>query len=272
LILFAADGGTTYVMGIQTIFPMVVSGFRPRQIGFYIGAADVGWEVGGMPYINTTSADSAYSQKTPYIELGRDIGQTSKRSFFDNFNRDSLGNNWLLGRYDGWSGTSGGSNLSLSGYRVVNKSNQLVDQRAWGMYTVPLATDRVTCEFDIASGSGTTSGVLICASSTQSNMMTLAVTSSGSALVTVDDPIGNGASSRASSGTGGPGRWSLTYSDADNTFRAYKNGTQVLSWVDSGNVIAHGQGQRFCGMFIDYKNSGVGSPIDNWHAYDIVEA
>ncbi|AKJ72570.1 minor tail protein [Gordonia phage GMA2] len=272
LVMFSADGGTTSVMGIQTVFPTVVSGFRPRQIGIDIGAAGISWDGDGNPFITTTNADSAYSQKTPYIELGRDIGQTAKRSFFDNFNRDSLGSNWLLGRYDGLNGTSGGSNLALRSYRVENVSDQPIQQRAWGMYTVPLATDHMSCDVDVTGNDSPECGLMICASSTQSNFMALSVTESTAVLVTANSPSGSGASIRATTSNAGAGRWSLAYNIADNTYRAYKNGTQVMSWVDSANTIQHGQGQRFCGMFIDHKNWNSGPGLDNWHAYDIVEA
>lgn len=272
LVMFSADGGTTSVMGIQTVFPTVVSGFRPRQIGIDIGAAGISWDGDGNPFITTTNADSAYSQKTPYIELGRDIGQTAKRSFFDNFNRDSLGSNWLLGRYDGLNGSSGGSNLALRSYRVENVSGQQIQQRAWGMYTVPLATDHMSCDVDVTGNDSPECGLMICANSTQSNFMALSVTESTAVLVTANSPSGSGASIRATTSNAGAGRWSLAYNIADNTYRAYKNGTQVMSWVDSANTIQHGQGQRFCGMFIDHKNWNSGPGLDNWHAYDIVEA
>ncbi|AKL88196.1 hypothetical protein GMA3_19 [Gordonia phage GMA3] len=271
LIIFSGSG-TVSIMGIQTVFPSIVTGFRPRQIGFDIGAGGVVSDPSGNPFISTINADSAYSQKTPYVELGRDIGQAAKRSFFDNFNRSSLGNSWLLGRYDSLNGTSGGSNLTIKSNRVENVSSQLTQQRAWGMYTVPLSTDNISCEVDVTGNDSPECGLMVCASSTQGNFMALSVTESTAVLVTANDPAGNGASIKSTTSNAGAGHWSLTYDIADNTFRAYKNGTQVMQWVDSGNQIKHGQGQRFCGMFIDHKIFNSGPALDNWHAYDIVEA
>ena len=270
ILLNCSMGNTVYVMGAQMITPSASTGFRPRRIGFNIAYNGLD-NMDGYPYISTITADSSYSQSTPYIELGKDIGQTAARSFFDNFNRDSMGNNWLLGRYDAVNHTSGGSNLSISGNSVQNPSWQLTTQRAWGMYTVPLATDRIACEVDIVSNKSVNCGIVICANSRQGNYVALGVDKDACAIATVNDIIGNGSVVRGTANTGGAGRWQLSYDINDNTFRVAKNGVVLIQWTDTGNVVRHGKGERFCGMYIDHSGFSSASNLDNWHAYDIVD-
>jgi hypothetical protein len=69
-------------------------------------------------------------------------------------------------------------------------------------------------------------------------------------------------------------QWRATYDGpiADggtNTYRVYRNGVKVIEWTDTGNVIAHGKGNRFCGALITHTTFVSGLRIDNWRAYDL---
>ncbi|WP_336791758.1 hypothetical protein [Gordonia malaquae] len=262
LVAFAADGNVQ-MMGVQMTTPAIATGFRPRRIGLDVAVADTSDSGSTIP---TLVADSGYTAKTVYVELGRDIGAADRRSLFDTFNRGALGQSWLLGV-----GSSGGAKLAIESNQVVNPSAQLLSQRSWGMYTAALATDHIACEVTVTGSDSPPSGIVICASSQQGNLAALVVTDTTASIVTADSISGAGATTRASASGGGAARWRLVYDPADNSFRGFRDGTQVLAWIDSGNVIKHGQGQRFCGMFIDHSVFNSGAALDGWHAYDVEE-
>lgn len=265
LILFNASANV-FIQGRQLTIPNTVSGFRPRNLGFETSSAYVQSDSEGY-YISTVNADASYSQKLPYAELGRNIGASDTRSFYDNFNRNSFGANWLLGRYDA-TPIGDGNLLTINGASVENTSRQIVWQRAWGFYTVPLATDNISCEVDVTGNDNVSCGIIICANSTQGNFAALDVLENQSRIITRSAARYSGGDTRATSSAGGKGRWKITYDSATNTYRAYKNGAEVMVWTDTGGFVRHGKGERFCGLYIEHALNNSGPRLDNWHAYD----
>ena len=259
MVQFRANANA-FVAGIQLPAPANTLGFRPLQIGMNRGA------FGAPATISQSAADSAYSGYTPYVQIGSDVGQlNAPRNFYDNFNRSILGSNWSAN----WRSASGGAYLTVSNDRLVNPtSGMALYQRSAALYTLPLMSDTISVEWDATGANGVYSGVIICATSSLSNYVALGIKSNSYSLSTFS-AFDSGVTERATGSVGGNGRWKLSYTQADNTYRIYKDGVFLDSWVDSGNVISHGKGNRFCGAQIDNSSFTTGSPIDNWHVYDL---
>ncbi len=59
----------------------------------------------------------------------------------------------------------------------------------------------------------------------------------------------------------------FTYTASSNTFTTYYNGTQVSTWVDSGNLVSHGPGRRYCGI-VQSSDSNTGVGVDSVRFYN----
>lgn len=266
MVQFRANANV-FVAGIQLPAPANALGFRPLQIGMNRGVSDA------PATISQSAADSAYSGYTPYVQIGSDVGQlNAPRNFYDNFNRSILGSNWAAA----WKTSSGGEYLTVRGNRMVNPtSGMLLYQRSAAIYALPLISDEIAIEFDISGANGSYSGVILCADSSLTNFATAMVKNDTVGIWSTNGTINTSPTERGTAASSdNNGRWKATYSPSANAFRLYKPGasTPIVSWVDSGNVVTHGKGKRFCGVQIDNNAFTVGSPIDNWNAYDVVAA
>lgn len=259
-------GGTVYVAGIELPAPSNPFSFRPLATGLV--------RDGTAPStIATSAADLASSGQTPYVQIGSDVGQlNAPRNFLDAFNRASLGANWALFT------TSGiGSPLALSSNRLVNPSSlTALYSRACGLYTLPLVSDEIAVEFDLTSSTNVYSCALMCASSSLTNVVQIAVKQDRVGIWTLPG-IGSDPYEQAAVATSGVAtRWIATCTEDTPgtwTYRVYKTTrtAPIVSWTDTGHTISHGKGKRFVGAEIDNYVFAQGSPIDNWHAYDITD-
>lgn len=250
------------IVGVNLPAPPNILGFRPAQIGLFRNVSDA------PGVISQSVADSSYSGLTPYFQFGSDVGQlNAPRSFFDNFNRGSLGNTWALFK-------SGGQDLFIESGRIAKPDFPLIAFRAGGVYTLPLATDDIAVEWDNISTESQSSGVILCSSSSFTNNMVVNVNTSYINFYT-NTNIGVAGTLQArvnNPGSSDNRRFKATYTQSDNTYRMYFDASSdvpILEWTDSGNIISHGKGKRYCGVQIDSASFVRGSAIDNWNAYDI---
>lgn len=250
--------GTVFIAGIELPAPAPLPGFRPNNIGF------IRTTNSAPSTISTAEMDAAYSAYTPYIQIGSDVGQlNAPRNFYDNANRSTgVGANWA--QISSWS-----THFTISSNQFAYSGT--TDGWQGGVYVLPLVSDNVWVEMDV-NGTSETSSLILCANSGLTNYATVDVDSGGTALFSATAI--NSGTSRATSGTGGTGRYRLAYNIADNTFRWYKyiggTLTQLGTWLDSGNVVTHGSGKRFAGLKIQRNFFNNGGPVDNWNAADVV--
>lgn len=60
------------------------------------------------------------------------------------------------------------------------------------------------------------------------------------------------------------------YDINENAFRSYRNGVLVNTWVDSGNVVPHGAGNRYGGLIVDTESGGnLGVSFDSFRMRDL---
>lgn len=251
---------TVYVAGASLPTDPNAWGFRPLQIGMERNGT-------APETIDTGSADAAYAAFVPYVQIGADVGQiNAARNFYDNFNRAALGAGWVPFRF-----MSSDSDIAISGSRLVKPAAALAQQVVAGIYALPLVSDNAAVEFDVTSVNSVPSGGLFCATSDFAASVGLLVTNSSVKIAKVSTSAWAGTTKTSVSRSGNAGRWKLTYTASDNTFRAYIDGVEVtaLAWTDSSNEIAHGKGHRFAGAHIQSISFTPGSPIDNWQAYDV---
>lgn len=230
--------------------------------------------------ISRDEADAAYTYLVAYVQIGSDVGQLdAPRNFFDNFNRDALGNSWQRWRWDTLAGWGGGNLLTIEDGRLVNPSGQLVAQRSAALWTLPLVSDAFALEWE-TSGETTSdaySGVILASTSSLTNFVYVAANNSTVGIYTAEN-LSTSVPQRATASTASNSnvtvQWRATYDGpiADggtNTYRVYRNGVLMTSWTDSSNAIAHGKGNRFCGALITHYGFSSGNRIDNWRAYDL---
>lgn len=248
--------GTVFISGVELPSATALPGFRPNNIGF------VRTTNSAPSTISTAEMDAAYSAYTPYIQIGSDVGQlNAPRNFYDNANRSTgVGANWA--QFSTW-----GSFSTITSNQFTY--NGTTDGWQGDLYVLPLATDKIFLEMDVVSTSDISS-LIICSNNTFTNNYALDVTSSGCTLYTATAL--NAGTSRASSGTGGTGRYRLTYTPADKTVRFYKQisgvWTSLGSWADSGDIVTHGAGKRFAGRKFRRNFFANGGPVDNWNSWD----
>ena len=261
--------GTVNIAGINLLAPLALPGFRPAQIGAIKPSGGLG--------ITYTDAEmlSWASGFTPYVQIGSDVGQIgNKRSFVDNFNRTTgMGPNWILRML-----ADKTVNLSIQGTSparyVDNTAHQLFETWADGQWVQPLATDDVGTQA-LMWGTNTTapSVLIINGNGGFSSWVQFAVWADKVRIYTCVSRDADGWTSRAEVPIGcDQSVWTtmkFTYDSATRTYRGFKNGTQIISWVDSGNIMPTGPGFRYTGIAIDHFNFNTGPFIDNWAAWDV---
>lgn len=231
--------------------------------------------------ISRAEADAAYTYLVAYVQIGSDVGQIdAPRNFFDNFNRSDIGNSWLLQRWSALNGIGGGVDLSIVDGVLRSTNSQLVEQRAAGLWTLPLVTDKICLEWESVGNAFNDrfSGAILCSASGLTNFIYVANDDDAVGIFTLPT-LGGSPSTRVqvstpSNNNVGTVTWRATYDGpvtqgGTNTYRVYRNGVLMTSWTDSSNAIAHGKGNRFCGALITHGQFSSGNRIDNWRAYDL---
>ncbi|GAC71046.1 hypothetical protein [Gordonia soli] len=247
--------GTVFLAGINWPYPNPIPGLRP-----YTGGAGRNPSTATPASIATATRDSMYTGPTPFLSLGIDIGQVNlPRTFYDNFNTNSW-NNWVRS-------TSAGQ-LSISNGRVTYGGSS--DGYQAGCYAYQTSTDQQSVQIDIVETKQLGGGLFLCGSSTPA-------WNNGASLSVYDEAAklyANGTEVASYTGSVGAGTYILRYNPTTNTFevlRLNSDGTTwavLISWVDAGNVIQHGRGRRFGGIWIRRQLFTNSSALDNFYLSD----
>lgn len=221
----------------------------------------------GTPAPSTIAAGTANGQHTstaiPYIEAGVDTGLASAPlSLSDNFN-GSLSQFWLMTGVNTLDATSNTFGITEGGS----------DGWSWGKFNTQLRTDQARVGFTTTSPNAEEQ-VLWFKGNGSGSHVGLAVTSSYATIYTMS---GGARTNRAQVAIGTVGAtYVLSYNAATKVFAVTRNGSQILTWTDSGNVAPTGLGNRFGGIGLHATRSGwfgltytQGSPIDDWLLADI---
>lgn len=242
--------GSVAVAGINLPYPTPISGFRP-----YAPGAGRKPSPAAPATIATATRDGMYQGNVPFLSIGIDVGQTQiPRYFYDYFNRTSFGARWSV-----WNA------IKLDGSAATHSGGWLDSGTGTATYSQPLLADAAVAEFDVSSDDGAV-GVGICGASGMSFAAWATVTDSTAAIQT------GSATSRTTraSASGGSGRYRLTYTPADQTYRLSRGGTKIVSWADTGAVVAHGAGRRWVGVMVTKTELQTAGRLNNWTAADVV--
>lgn len=235
-------------------------------------------------YTNTLSTNTSYTAAeiqtmidatavVPWIALVSTGNYETERSYYDDFNRsDGYGGLGLLWGYDAaatynWVYLLGGqvavepsigAGSNVEGARVFLRPTLSDDQR-------------VGATFYNLSSTTAEAGIMLGASIDFSNWVRLAITATGAKIYS---RIGGTVVARATQSTTGDNNveWFLAYSTSTNTYTAYRGDTVITSWTDSGNLMPHGELQRYGGIYISRVFTGGvdarGGTLDNWTLRD----
>lgn len=247
--------GSVAIAGVNFPNPTPLPGFRPYASGSGRNPSTTP----APTTIPTTTRDAMYTGPTPFVSIGIDVGQTQiPRFFYDDFNRSAIGMGWKE------FGT-----VQISGNRVQNSSSVFVSNASALMYTQPLVSDTVEVGADFSDLSASYSGVGMCCTSSLGGGVWLLVTDGSVSLNTgsYSSPTVRGSSSSVS-----PGRYTMRYTPSDNTYRVFKGDTSsspIITWVDSGHIVAHGVGRRWVGIVVRRDFLTLSAKVDNFTAADI---
>ena len=263
--------GAVNIAGINLLAPLALPGFRPAQIGAVKPSGGI------SPSYTDAEMVSWASGFTPYVQIGSDVGQIgAKRSFVDNFNRATgMGPNWILRMLaDKTKNLSIATGQTAEAKYVDNTANQLIETWADGQWVQPLATDDAATQCSMWGTNNTAPSVLILnGNGGFSSWVQFAVWANKVRIYTCVSREADGWTSRAEVPIGcDQSVWTVmkfTYDSATRTYRGFKNGTLIISWVDSGNIMPTGPGFRYPGIAIDHFNFNTGPFIDNWSAWDV---
>ncbi|AZG48856.1 hypothetical protein [Gordonia insulae] len=240
-------GGSVGIAGPNLPYATPISGFRP-----YAPGSGRDPSVTPVPStIATATRDAMYVGTVPFVSIGIDVGQTElPRYFYDDFNRATLGIRWA----------TRGEDVALDDGRLVKDGS---GNDGIAMYGQQLLTDKNSIEADLDVSAFGYAGLGLSCTYVMTGAW-LAADSGGSYIQT------GTFSSRTTRKTmsGGDGRYQLTYDPADNTYRAYKDGVFLDSWVDSTNIVPHGNGNRWTGLLVGGTFGNTGA-ADNFVAADV---
>lgn len=251
--------GTVFLAGVNFPNPTPLPGFRP-----YASGAGRNPSTTPTPStISTATRDAMYTGPCAFVSFGIDVGQTVlPRFFFDDFNRSSLGTRWI---------TYG--NIGIADNKVEYTGSVIANATAAAMYHQPLASDYVEVAADISINNEDV-GIGVCCTSSLGAGVWLIVEDGG---VWLDTGAYNSRTNRASASLPGAGRYFLTCTRPDEsspyTFRVHFgsiDNAPIISWTDTGNVVAHGLGRRWWGVLA--RRNGLINPsgrLDNVTARDI---
>lgn len=252
--------GTVHIGGLNFSNPTPLPGFRP----YAIGSARNPSTTPAPATISTATRDSMYVGPCPFVSIGIDVGQTQiPRFFFDDFNRSSFGPRWIT------YGTIG-----IVDNKVRHTGGIFSNSTAAAMYHQPLATDIAEVGFDIDLDN-LEAGAGMCCTSGLGSGVWLAVENDGVWIQT--GAYGSRTNRTTTIAAPGAGRYTLRCIRSDDdthyVFQAYfgdPNATDpILTWPDTGNIIAHGIGRRWVAVMARRVDIAPSSRLDNFTAADI---
>ncbi|ANA85339.1 minor tail protein [Gordonia phage Phlop] len=256
--------GAVHIAGINFFTPTPLPGFRPYTSGSQRNPSTTP----APTTIPTTTRDTMYTGPCPFVAIGIDVGQTEiPRFFFDDFNRASLGPRWI--RY---------GDIGISDNKVAYTGSAIANATAAAMYHQPLNSDVVEVGADLSVDAEDIGFGLCCTSGLGSGMW-LVLDEGGIAL---SSGAYNSRTARAVDDTDDPpsGRYTVrrtrSVDDTHYVFDVYfgdpsdEENEPILTWPDTGNVIAAGVGRRWWGLLA--RRNGLINPsgrLDNVTAADI---
>lgn len=257
---FRITSGTVALQGLDSLIPANPPGFLPRRVGMLRT---------GTISAPATMAESVWSSAAgfvPYVECGVDTGQASAPlSISDNFD-GSLSNQWMM---------SGANEIGIASNNIgiLQSGTSLADGWSWGKFNTQLHTDQA--EVGITATSTSAEEQVVWFKGSGPNLhVGLAISSSYATLYTMSGGTRTNRVQVAISTVDAD--YKVRYTASSKVFAVYRNGAQIGSWTDSGNVAPTGLGNRFGGVGLHATRGtwfGLGStkasPIDNWALADV---
>lgn len=257
---FRISSGTMALQGIDSLLTDNPPGFLPRRVGMLRSGTIT------APATMAESVWSAGAGFVPYIECGIDTGQASAPlSIADNFD-GSLSRLWMM---------TGVNEIGIASNNIgiVQSGTNLADGWAWGKFNTQLRTDQSEVGISV-TGISAEEQVVWFKGGGPAHHVGLAISSGYAVLYTM---LGGTRTNRTSIAIGtSDADFKVRYTAATKVFAVYRNGAQIGSWTDSGNVAPTGLGNRFGGVGLHATRGpwfGIGStkanPIDNWLLADV---
>lgn len=261
--LRVTGGGSHTIYGKTLTAGTTLSGLHPAKNG---GVRDGGSSTTSPATIDV-STSLTFTDDVPFFSCATDHGQDEVlREWIDTFERANggLGANW-------WNKTTAGSNyLEISSQTVRFKGTTDGEQSSG--YVYPLATDNGYLEINfIFDGSASArAGGFMCGNNAITNAAYLLANESTVYIAT--GTFGSVTNRASVSHTAAAGdNIGMYYVAATNTFEVYKNGgaSPILEWEDTGNVVSHGLGNRFVGLWMERTPFNSAGSIGKFIARDI---
>lgn len=268
--VFNQAGRWTQPTGLVTANIMLIAGGgggAQGGISTTTGSAGGGGGAGAWSEYNGIAASSMPTQANVVVGLGGTGGSfTGGAVFEDHFQRP---NSSTLGAY--WRTDSGSANMQVVNdqAQTYTPSSYVGENGCWSTYITPFNTDNymVTAQLGSPSTSLATNnytGIYLAApTSWGSGSVAVAFvgnTSTGCGIITqtgapaspyVATGTGTGQTIRVQTATTFTATSLIALSRVGNTFTAYIDGTQVLQWTDSGNIVPTGSANRLWGIVIE---------------------
>ena len=246
--------GTVIIPGKVLRDAVALPGFRPK----HLGASRNPSTTRAPATIAVATVDGMYNGTAPYVQMGMDLGQLDQPRFhYDDYNRSTIGANWILLRDGGATG-----NLRIYDNRLAYAN--ATDGNNYGLWIQPTLTDRTKVAGNFYLPRYTPSMLI----------MHSTYNLSASARFYIYDTkiqIRTGTTIREEvARSGNAGTWEFEFDDTDSTYRAYRDGsaTPLIEWPDPTNIAARGDGHRYVGVAMT-RNTGTDSAyIDNWIGRD----
>lgn len=237
----------------------------------------------GSGQLSKLSIGSTPIQK---VSLGSSLVWSAGASYTDNFNRanaTTLGSSWRV---------DVNSQPQIVSNHAQFKTPNSGDGRAgnWVSYVTALNTDNYGVDIQLSSTSGSaatnnfTGAVLAIGDTFGSGMMCYGLVSTGSGclIVTQSGAVNSpgissgqsGQTSRATTATNVVNTDAISFKRSGNVFTLYKNGSSILSWTDTGNVVSSGSAYRRFGFIVEGNSSNFVSSfyspgVDQITGYDL---
>ncbi|WP_367582386.1 hypothetical protein [Tsukamurella tyrosinosolvens] len=254
--------GSVSLGGITTPLPLNPAGWYPLRESAVRNPS--------TPAPSTIAAGTANASHTstaiPYIEAGIDTGlANAPLSLADNFN-GSLSQYWLM---------TGSNSLEIASnnlgiYQTGTSGSTGV---SWGKFQKQVNTDQSKVGFTTTSPNGQRQIVWFHGSGPNDHVG-LEITSSYATLYTMSGGSRTQRSQVAVSTAAAT--YEIRYASGTKVYSVWRNGSQITSWTDSGNITPTGLGNRYGGVALEGTRAGwfglsfdKANPIDDWLLADV---
>ncbi len=207
----------------------------------------------------------------PWFSIGMDLGlKPAPRSFSDNFNRGTLGGNYIL-----YSAPNNQSppQIENNGFSYNRATGN--DGYAIGIYNQPLISDRWYCEFRTQGMNDRPMGVWWGSTTSEGGGISLDTTNGLRVWSINNGNWFNGVQFRATllpgSAVGGSNLWRVEHNPDTNVYAIFRNNgeTSVASFTDNNGWLRTGPGYRYFAPMVSRFSFGVSFNIDDLAFGDI---